>query len=55
MPGNTRSIALAERLGAQYERTYQNVEMGEDHLYRHPGPSELGLDCDADGSPEAYA
>ncbi|MGK7651214.1 GNAT family N-acetyltransferase [Roseovarius sp. B08] len=55
VPGNTRSIALAERLGAYYEKTYDNVEMGEDYLYRHPGPSELGLDCDADGSPEAYA
>ncbi|WP_375256389.1 GNAT family N-acetyltransferase, partial [Yoonia sp.] len=25
VPGNTRSIKLAERLGATYERTYQNV------------------------------
>ena len=41
VPGNTRSIALAERLGARYERTYENVEMGEDLLYRHPGPEAL--------------
>ncbi|KMK68754.1 GNAT family N-acetyltransferase [Puniceibacterium sp. IMCC21224] len=38
VPGNIRSIALAERLGATYERTYNNVHMGEDLLYRHPGP-----------------
>lgn len=41
VPGNTRSIALAERLGAVYERTYVNVEMGEDMLWRHPGPEAL--------------
>ncbi|WP_420826286.1 GNAT family N-acetyltransferase [Shimia biformata] len=51
VPGNTRSVALAERLGATYERTYQNVHMGEDMLFRHPGPDAL----DADGSVEAYA
>jgi RimJ/RimL family protein N-acetyltransferase len=55
VPGNTRSVALAERLGARYERTYQNVSMGEDMLYRHPAPEALGLSADADGSPEAYA
>lgn len=55
VPGNTRSVALAERLGATYERTYHNVHMGEDMLYRHPGPKALGLSADADGSPEAYA
>ena len=38
VPGNTRSIALAERLGAVHERTYQNHHMGEDMLFRHPGP-----------------
>ena len=41
VPGNDRSVALAERMGAVYERTYQNVEMGEDMLYRHPGPEAL--------------
>ncbi|MDU8912936.1 GNAT family N-acetyltransferase [Aestuariicoccus sp. MJ-SS9] len=41
VPGNARSIALAERLGARYERTYVNPHMGEDLLYRHPGPKEL--------------
>lgn len=53
VPGNARSIALAERLGAWAERTYQNVYMGAEILYRHPGPASL--DDDADGSVEAYA
>ncbi|WP_171054652.1 GNAT family N-acetyltransferase [Roseovarius arcticus] len=43
VPGNTRSIALAERMGATYERTYTNPHMGEDMIYRHPSPAELGL------------
>lgn len=41
VPGNTRSIRLAERMGATYERTYDNPNMGEDLLYRHPGPEGL--------------
>lgn len=41
VPGNTRSIRLAERMGAVYERTYHNPNMGEDLLYRHPGPEAL--------------
>ena len=41
VPGNTRSVALAERMGATYERTYMNYSMGEDMLYRHPGPEAL--------------
>jgi len=41
VPGNDRSIALAERMGAVYERTYDNVEMGEDLMFRHPGPEAL--------------
>ena len=55
VPGNARSVALAERMGAHYERTYHNPNMGEDMLYRHPGPAELGIETDNDGSPEAYA
>ncbi|MEZ5676552.1 Protein N-acetyltransferase, RimJ/RimL family [Thalassovita litoralis] len=51
VPGNDRSIALAERLGAWFERKYQNVHMGEDLLYRHPSPTDL----ESDGSVEAYA
>ncbi|MBV2359721.1 GNAT family N-acetyltransferase [Thalassococcus sp. CAU 1522] len=41
VPGNARSVALAQRLGATYERTYHNVTMGEDMLFRHPGPEAL--------------
>ncbi len=41
VPGNTRSVALAERLGAWFERRYDNVQMGEEMLYRHPGPTDL--------------
>ncbi len=41
VPGNTRSVALAERLGAIYERTYKNYHMGEDMLYRHPPAEEV--------------
>ncbi len=54
-PGNHRSVALAERMGARFERSYDNVHLGEDHLYRHPAPADLGLSADNDGNPEAYA
>lgn len=41
MPGNTRSIALAERLGAKYESSYENVSHGTELVYRHPAPGAL--------------
>lgn len=41
IPGNDRSVALAERMGAVFERTYDNINMGEDRLYRHPSPEAL--------------
>ena len=41
LPGNDRSIALAERMGATFEREYENVHMGKDMLYRHPAPEAL--------------
>jgi RimJ/RimL family protein N-acetyltransferase len=41
LPSNTRSKALATRLGATYERTYENVSIGTDELWRHPGPEAL--------------
>ena len=54
VPGNERSIALAERLGAWFEREYDNVHMGKERLYRHPGP-DVAEGRDDDGSVEAYA
>ncbi|MCP5086132.1 MAG: GNAT family N-acetyltransferase [Rhodobacteraceae bacterium] len=40
-PGNSRSVALAERMGAVYERTYENVTHGTELVYRHPAPEAL--------------
>ena len=41
IPGNTRSIRLAERMGARFERCYENAHMGEEMLYRHPNSEGL--------------
>ncbi len=41
VPGNEKSKALARKLGAWYERTYDNPNMGVDELWRHPGPEAL--------------
>ncbi len=41
VPGNTRSIKLAERMGAHFERRYLNTNMGDEMLYRHPGPEDV--------------
>ncbi len=41
IPGNTRSIALAERLGATFERSYENVTHGTEMVYRHPESKAL--------------
>ena len=40
-PDNVRSIALAKRLGATFEREYENAEMGLVQMYRHPAPEDL--------------
>ena len=40
-PGHTRSQALAKRLGAWLERTYENVTHGTEEVWRHPGPEAL--------------
>jgi len=40
-PGNHRSVALAERMGAVLERTYQNVTHGTEMVYLHPGPAKV--------------
>ena len=34
-------IRLAERMGAVHERTYENIHMGQDMLFRHPSPAEV--------------
>ena len=41
VPGNNRSIALAERMGAKFERKYINARMGESMIYRHPEAEAL--------------
>ncbi len=40
-PYNNRSIRLAERLGAKFERSYDNSNMGKTFLYRHPNPDHI--------------
>ena len=40
-PDNTRSIKLAQRLGATFESVYAHPEIGDMHLYRHPSPEAL--------------
>lgn len=39
--GNTRSVALAEKLGARLERDFEHERFGPCHIYRHPSPEEL--------------
>ena len=41
VPNNQRSINLAKRMGAYFERSYTNLFMGEEMLFRHPKPHEL--------------
>ena len=41
LPGNDRSVALAEKMGARKERDYENVTHGTSMVYRHPGPEVL--------------
>jgi len=38
VPGNTRSIKLAERLGCVRERLIDNLHMGTEVMFRHPAP-----------------
>ncbi len=40
-PENTRSRALAERLGATAESTFRHERLGESLIYRHPAPEAL--------------
>ncbi|MEM7642388.1 MAG: GNAT family N-acetyltransferase [Pseudomonadota bacterium] len=39
--GNTRSIALAERLGARFDRRHPRPGQPDHLVYRHPAPSEI--------------
>ena len=40
-PDNTRSIKLAERIGAKFESVYAHPDIGDMHLYRHLAPGAL--------------
>ena len=40
LPKNKRSIALAKRLNATYEKEYHNDNMGHCYMYRHPYPEK---------------
>ena len=40
-PANTKSAAVAKRMGAVYERDYVHERHGPLQIYRHPGPSQL--------------
>ena len=42
-PANTRSIALAERLGAKFECEFEHFKFGTMSIWRHPSKAELGL------------
>lgn len=39
-PDNTRSVALARRLGATPEGPFEHPTYGTMHIWRHPGPGE---------------
>lgn len=40
-PANTRSAALARRLGARIDGTYEHARHGSLDIWRHPSPEEL--------------
>ncbi len=39
--GNTRSIALAERMGARFDRRHPRDGQADHLVYRHPAPAEV--------------
>lgn len=41
MPWNTRAIALAERMGAARESTFEHPDLGPLEIYRHPSREPL--------------
>ncbi len=40
-PKNTRSVALAERLGATFERVHEHPKFGPMNIWRHPSKEAL--------------
>ncbi|WP_342076540.1 GNAT family N-acetyltransferase [Yoonia sp. SS1-5] len=40
-PSNTRSVALAKRMGCQPDGVYDHPTYGAMHLWRHPGPGAI--------------
>ncbi|MEM6972105.1 MAG: GNAT family N-acetyltransferase [Pseudomonadota bacterium] len=40
-PENTRSITLAERMGARHDGDFTHDEFGFMRIYRHPGPEAI--------------
>lgn len=48
--GNTRSEALAQRMGCTRDGSFTHAQFGASSIWRHPSPSDL-----ADGGMEAYA
>jgi ribosomal-protein-alanine N-acetyltransferase len=38
---NPRSFALARRLGAEFEASFQHPALGAMQIWRHPGPAEI--------------
>ncbi|MEL6167507.1 MAG: GNAT family N-acetyltransferase [Pseudomonadota bacterium] len=49
-PENTRSVALAQRLGAEFEGTHDVPDLGLLHVWRHPGPDDTTTHSDAHSS-----
>ncbi|WP_425046668.1 GNAT family N-acetyltransferase [Primorskyibacter sp. S87] len=49
-PANTASQAVARRLGAAFETTFEHSAFGTMHVWRHPAPDAL-----VNGGMEAYA
>ncbi|MFK7869154.1 MAG: GNAT family N-acetyltransferase [Roseobacter sp.] len=40
-PGNTRSLALAKRMGATFDDTFHHPEEGPVQIWRHPAPEAV--------------
>jgi ribosomal-protein-alanine N-acetyltransferase len=41
LEGNPRSFALAQRLGAKFEASFQHPTLGAMRIWRHPGPDDI--------------